>query len=165
MEDIKLVDRKQIHWKEIQEKMKAEGYVFTVRRKNDDKAQASSGMGRIERISYTFLLTYDGSAILTLGIPKSKRKQAAIDRLVSLISEHEEANLTRFPLFKKMIPSMDTAMRLLPGTREQLPLPRPNLKYRVVQFKTLNYEWGCPNCVGKMEWLKEHFAGVEEFAI
>lgn len=165
MEEVKFVGREQIHWLEIQQRMKSEGYDFTIRRKKDYYSKNSSGMGRIERLNYCFLLSYDGSAMLMLKAPRSKRKQAAVERLVSLISEYEEANLTRFPSFRKMIPTIDIAMKLRSETRGQLPLPKPNLKYRVKEFDTLTYEWGCPYCVGRIEWLKDHCKGVEEFAV
>jgi hypothetical protein len=165
MEEIKFVDRKQIHWLEIQQRLKAEGIVFTVRRRDDYLARNSSGMGRIERLNYCFLLSYDGSAMLMITAPRSKRKKAAIERLVSLISEFEEVNLTRFPSFRNMIPAIDTAMKHLQNTRKQLPLPKPNLKYLVKQLRTLTYEWGCQYCAGRIEWLKDHFKGVEEFMV
>jgi hypothetical protein len=165
MEQIRFVDRKLIHWLEIQQRLKAEGIAFTVRRKNDYMAKTSSGMGRIERLNYCFLLSYDGSAMLMLKAPRSKRKQAAVERLVSLISEYEEANLTRFPSFGNMIPAINTAMKLLPNTRKQLPLPKPNLKYVVKELRTLTYEWGCQCCTERIELLRQHFKGVKEFAV
>lgn len=165
MEEIRFVDRKQVHWPEIKEILKAEGIAFTIHRNNDRMGQVSSGMGRIERLKYCFLLSYDGSAMLMIQAPRHTRKIVAIERLVSLISEYEEANLTRFPLFRNMVPAIDVAMKLLPHTREQLPRPRPNLKYRVDEIYTLSYEWGCRNCSERIELLRNHFKGVQEYAI
>lgn len=159
-----VVGQEQVSWKEIEGRLVSENISFYLK-PLDVKFNNHSGMGVVAGLSFTFLLGYDGTAQLTVMQPEDEEQEWAVERLILAISEIEEKNINRFPTFSRIIPSLESAMKFLPSTREQLPLPKPNLKTRMPSQKTIHYEWGSSDCAGRIDWLKNYFPDIEELVV
>ncbi|HAM96506.1 MAG: hypothetical protein UR96_C0023G0004 [candidate division WS6 bacterium GW2011_GWC1_36_11] len=162
--ELKAIDQAQIHWKEIEERLKTKGIEFVLYPSDSKRYPNRSGMGVMGGLTFDFILGFDGSALLTILMPETEVQQDMVNNFIGIISEAEKNIITRFPRFSKVIPGLDLDMQLNSAIRTQLPLPRPNLMVKIPSKKLLFIEWGCQDPTSKIEWIDETFGPCEEIA-
>lgn len=161
--EFKAVDQAQIHWARIEEMLRAKDIKFVLYPPDIKKYPNSSGMGLLGNLTFNFMLGFDGSALLTMVMPETEVQQSMVDDFVRIISEVEEKDISRYPIFHEVIPGLNLATRVSSETRMQLPKPKPNLMVKIPALKSLFIEWGCQDPTSKIGWIQKYY-DCEEIA-